>query len=194
MKHDEPLKQLLTLFTLEKKRQIEAHCRTLVIRSEDFAEVILAGRARMLGLYAYRCHFRELRPAHLEPTPDELDALAGNGTGELQGKALKMMRKVGQLFDDRRLLAAHLFYSPSHQYWHLFYFDQRDRAERDNHWEHGQHIHYVHDTFTREPLAEVWRKVCQDKPAFPRGLHIRYDYHHNRSGHDGSQDGRRSRP
>ena len=80
----------------------------------------------------------------------------------------------------RRLLSVHLFYSPSYEFWHLFYFDQRDHDPRDNHWKHGPHLHYSQNSFTRESLASVWDKVRQPKPEFPRALHIRYDYHHNR--------------
>ena len=180
MSVSQSLEDLVALFNVAGKRQAEAHCRHLVIRSEDLANVLLAGRVAGLGPYMYECHFAELSPESLEPTKEELQALGKNGVGQLKGNAIKAVRKLDQIFKDRRLLAGHLFYSRSHKFWHLFYFDQRDYAARGNHWVHGPHIHYSQDSFTREPLAEVWRKVCQVKPEFPKAVHVRYDYHHNR--------------
>lgn len=56
----------------------------------------------------------------------------------------------------------------------------RDYSADENHWKHGPHIHYSRDSFTSEPLEEVWRKICQAAPEFPKSIHVRYDYHHNR--------------
>lgn len=177
---DESLGKLLGLFNLSKKRGVEKYCQEIVISSHDFASVLLAGRVAGLGPYKYACHFHESTPDHLHPNKDELAALAANGVGQLRGAALKAMRKVNQVFRDRRMLAMHLFYTPSQKYWHLFYFDQRDHEDRNNHWKHGPHIHYSQDLFTREPLPQVWANATAEKPVFPPSLHVRYDYHHNR--------------
>jgi hypothetical protein len=176
----ESLEKLLGLFNLSKKRDVERYCQNLVVTSEDFADVLLASRVAGLGPYRYACHFAEMTPNHLHPKDEELTALGANGVGPLKGSALKAMRKVNQIFRDRRLLAMHLFYVPSQKYWHLFYFDQRDNDDHKNHWKHGPHIHYSQDLFTKEPLGEVWSRATSDKPSFPPSLHIRYDYHHNR--------------
>lgn len=180
MASSQSFEDLVTLFNLNKKRDVEAHCRRLIIRSEEFADVLLAARVAGLGPYSYANHFIELAPASLEPSKEELQALGTNGLGKLNGKALKAIRKVDQMFRDRRLLAVHLFYARSQKYWHMFYFDQRDYSANNNHWIHGPHLHYSHDSFTREPLHEVWKKVCQPEPKFPKSVHVRYDYHHNR--------------
>lgn len=176
----ESLEGLLGLFNLSKKREVERYCQSLVITSEDFANVLLAARIAGLGPYRYACHFHELTPEHLHPKQEELSALGSNGVGPLKGPALKAIRKMDQIFRDRRLLAMHLFYSPSQKYWHLFYFDQRDYEARGNHWKHGPHIHYSQDLFTREPLEQMWSRATSDKPSFPPSRHVRYDYHHNR--------------
>lgn len=177
---NESLEKLLGLFNLSKKREVERYCQELVISSSDFASVLYAGRVADLGPYKYACHFHESTPDHLHPNKDELAALAANGVGELRGSALKAMQKVTQVFRDRRMLAMHLFYTPSQKYWHLFYFDQRDHEDRNNHWKHGPHIHYSQDIFTREPLPQVWANATAEKPIFPPSIHVRYDYHHNR--------------
>lgn len=177
---DASLEKLLGLFNLSKKREVERYCQELVISSHDFASVLLAGRVAGLGPYKYACHFNESTPDHLHPKKDELAALATNGVGQLRGPALKAMRKVNQVFLDRRMLAMHLFYTSSQKFWHLFYFDQRDYEDCNNHWKHGPHIHYSQDLFTREPLSQVWAKATAEKPVFPPSLHVRYAYHHNR--------------
>lgn len=174
------LEKLLLLFDIKKKREAERHCRSLHVTSEDLAGLILAGRLGRVGGYLYEPHFREISPAHLEPKNHELEALAKNGVGQLRGDALKAMRKIGQVFIDRSLLAVHLFYWPSHEYWHMFYFDQRDYTDRENHWKHGPHIHYSSDLFVSAPLATVWGRVTADEPTFPVSTHIRYDHQHNR--------------
>ena len=180
MPPSQSFEDLVALFNLSKKKEVEAHCRRLAIRSEEFADVLLAARVAGLGPYVYANHFVELAPPSLQPSNDELQALGGNGLGKLSGKALKAIRKVDQMFKDRRLLAVHLFYARSLKYWHMFYFDQRDYSAENNHWAHGPHLHYAHDSFTREPLTEVWRKVQESEPVFPKSVHVRYDYHHNR--------------
>lgn len=109
-----------------------------------------------------------------------MEALGRNGVGPLFLRAQRTVRKIDQIFKDRRLLAAHLFYSSGHKYWHMFYFDQRDYRVQGNHWEHGPHIHYTQDCFTKDPLDVVWQRVRAEKPEFPRSIHIRYDYQHNR--------------
>lgn len=175
------LEDLVNLFNVVGKKNAEAVCRKLTIRSEDFANVVLAVRVAGLGRYQYACHFAELSSDTLAPSKDELQALGLNGIGRLNGKGLKAARKIDQLFNVRRLLSVHLFYSRSQKYWHMFYFDQRDYSAVDNHWVLGPHIHYSQDTFTRESLADVWHKIHQDKPNFPKSIHVRYDYHHNRN-------------
>lgn len=180
MAPSQSFKDLIALFNLNKKKEVEAHCRKLVIRSEEFADILLAASVAGLGPYAYANHFVNLAPITLQPTPEELTALDSNGLGRLSGKAMKAVRKVDQMFKDRRLLAVHLFYARSLKHWHMFYFDQRDYSALNNHWSHGPHLHYSHDSFTREPLAEIWRKIQDSEPVFPKSVHVRYDYHHNR--------------
>lgn len=178
---DRVLEQLIELFNARKKRDAEVLARKLTVTSEAFANLILAGRVGgLFPLYHYQSHFDEAAPANLEPAKEELTALGRSGVGLLQGKALKASRKMGQIFRDRRLLCVHLFYARSHKYWHLFYFDQRDTAWMQNHWRKGPHIHYASDLMNRSLLAEVWSKVCHRPAEFPKSIHLRYDYHHNR--------------
>jgi len=174
------LEKLLGLFNLAKKKDIERYCRDLIVSSEDLTKILLVGRVTGLGQYNYACHFDDIIPHHLHPKDAEHDALANNGVGPLTGDARKAMRKIGQIFKDRSLMAVHLFYTPSKKYWHMFYFDQRDYNARNNHWKLGPHIHYSQDSFINEPLDSIWARVVSQTPQFPPSIHIRYDYHHNR--------------
>jgi hypothetical protein len=175
------IEKLVKLFNLEDKKSVERYCRDLLISSDDRFHIILAGRAPGIRPYLYACHFDQRTPEHLNPTDRDLAALASNGVGTLSRSARKTVTKISQIFQDRRLFSAHLFYTPSHKYWHLFYFDQRDVTAERNHWKiGGPHIHYSRESFCREPLREVWQAIRGSPPRPPRSFHIRYDYHHNR--------------
>ena len=178
------LTRLLQLFNLERKRDVERYCSDLVITSEDLTDLLLAASVAGIPPYCYACHFHDLQPESLQPTEAQLMALGSNGVGPLSKQAAKAVKKVSQTFKDRRLLSLHLFYTLDQKYWHLFYFDQRDYSGIDNHWKHGPHIHYCHDSFTNEPLASIWARATADQPSLPPELHIRYDYHHNRKMQD----------
>jgi len=175
------LNNLVELLNIEKKREVKKYCRDFVVRSEDLFHLILAGNASSLKPYKYKSHFSEMVPSHLNPTDYDLSALASNGVGPMSHEANKTATKIGQIFKDRRLFAAHLLYMPDGRYWHLFYFDQRDIDKYENHWNAGgPHIHYSRESFCRKSLAEMWSQVCLPIPKLPSSIHIRYDYHHHR--------------
>jgi hypothetical protein len=177
------LENLVTLLNLGRKSEVERYCKSLVIRSEDLADLFLAGRIAGLPPYQYACHFADSVPEELNPSDEELEALGKAKVGLLTGSALKAARKFDQTYKVKRLLAAHLFFTQSHKCWHMFYFDQRDYGKFDNHWKHGPHIHYSQDSFVLEPLQLIWNRVCAPHPKFPRSVHVRYDSPHNRRKH-----------
>lgn len=175
------LEKIIRLFNLPNKKSVEKYCRDLVIRSEDLANLLLAGRVAGIHPYRYANHFSEFMPKNLHLTRGDLAEFATNGVGPMSKAAQKASTKMSQAFVDRRLFAAHLFFTPSHNHWHLFYFDQRDTTARRNHWKiGGPHIHYSREAFSNKPLSEVWKGVCETPPELPSSIHVRYDYHHNR--------------
>lgn len=180
MDNKEQVEEILNIFNFHNKREVEKYCKDLVITSEGLTSLILAGQVQAMSPYSYQCHFFEGTPDHLNPTKEELNALGSNGVGKIKGQAKKAVTKMSQVFVERKLLAAHLFFTQTHKYWHLFYFNQRDIKLNRNHWKNGPHIHYASDTITKTPLNEIWNSVCSSKPSFPKSIHIRYDYHHNR--------------
>ena len=166
---------LIQLLNLDSKSAAEKHCRDLTVHGDDLAGLVLAAQVNGIADYLYASHFDERVPEELNPKPAELKAAGRAKVGPMQGEAKKFFSKIDQIFRQRRLFAAHLLYTPSHKYWHLFYFDQRDRAEGDNHWKEGPHIHYANDRFHRDPLNTVWSRVKQGETTFLKPVHIRYE-------------------
>ena len=137
--------------------------------------MILAAQHGALAPYRYANHFAREMPTHLRPTEAESDAIATNGVGSFRSReARKFASKIFQLFHEQRSLAAHLFYTPSRTYWHLFYFDNRDTNEEQNHWKHGPHIHYVSDLWPELTMEAAWNQVKSGEVKFSNKLHLRY--------------------
>jgi len=167
---------LLKLFDINNKGELRKVCRALTIRQIDLCALILCARSGALESYQYASRFFDLHPSHLTPTPDELTALAQNGIGPLRGKAEKGVTKLRQLLADRRHFAAHLFFVPGGEYWHLFCSDQRDTARVGNRWKHGAHIHFASYLTTSLSLAEVWQHVRRGSRRGLGEIHIRYQH------------------
>ncbi|MBB1601060.1 hypothetical protein [Variovorax sp. UMC13] len=166
--------QLLELFNLSKKNEVSKFCRQLTITRDDLYSLILGGRAGVLEPYRYACHFDQLVPATRHLTDADLQNLSDAKVGVASPALRKVIRKVDQAMIERRLFAAHLFYVPGGEHWHLLYFDQRDRSRYGNHWKQGgPHIHYVRDGYVNEDLRQMWAQVCARPPRPPSGEHIR---------------------
>ena len=165
---------MVAILNCATKRGLEQYCRTLVIQSSDLAAAIFFAQAGVFEPYKYASCFREWSPAHLKLTEEDRTALVTNGVGPLQPAARKTLNKVHATFHDRRMLAAHLLYTPDFVSWFVFFFDQRDVATRNQHWKHGPHIHLVSSHWPNLRLDELWREVREGRPAFASKLHVRY--------------------
>ena len=130
---------MIALLALPDKKAVEKFCRDLTVTHQDMADFLLGARTGVFSPYLYAYHFDQLVPDHLLPTDEDNGALAGATVSGTSPQAQKFMRKVSQLFQDRRVFCAHLIYDPSKTYWHLFYFDQRDMSHHGNHWRNGAH-------------------------------------------------------
>jgi hypothetical protein len=169
------LPKLLEIFNLETKRQLERHCSKLTLHQTDLVALILGAQHGALSPYRYANYFDRHLPVHLFPNEDEQKALAQNGVGPYKTKsASKFASKLFQLHKEQRALAAHLFYTPDHRYWYLFYFDNRDTSTRLNHWRHGPHVHLIASIWPGLELFEVWKKVKEGNFSFPNKIHLRY--------------------
>jgi hypothetical protein len=130
----------------------------------------------MAGVFPWQHqrHHRDFMPEHLALSPDDLGAFAANGVGLLKPRAKKTANKFAAIFEERRLLSGHIFYTPDHSEWHLFYFDQRDFAERHNHWEGGSHIHLINHLWPGRTAEGVWEEFRTGNPQMGGALHIRF--------------------
>lgn len=171
----EKLKDLIEIFNCRSKRELERHSRNTVIYQQDFVALILLAQHNELSPYVYANHFDRRIPPHLIPNENERKAVSDNGVGKFKTReAKKFAKKVFQLPVEQRMTAAHLFYTPDHKYWNLFYFDDKDRSEDNNHWKHGAHIHFISDLWPNLSMASVWQKVHSGQFNFPNKLHLRY--------------------
>jgi hypothetical protein len=166
---------LLNLINAANKKSVQKICRELVIDQKDLYELIISGKHGLLSPYSYACHFSDYTPAHLFPTQDQLSALNQSGIGIHAGPAKRAITRLFQSVKERRMFAAHLFYLQNHEYWSLFYFDQRDISSDSNHWKiGGPHIHYAYEAFANKPMHIVWQEICQLQASPPSSEHIRY--------------------
>jgi hypothetical protein len=168
------LMDLITLLTINKKRDLQKHCRSITILKSDFSSLILAGMTGALP-WSHRVQHHEFIPDHLELTDEDLGAFAASGVGRMKPRAQKTANKIAAIFDERRLLSGHLFFNADHSNWHLFYFDQRDFADRSNHWKHGgSHIHLINWLWPNRSASETWSQFCNGNQQMRGALHIKF--------------------
>ena len=112
----EHLPSLLELFNFRSKNEVTRHCAGLVVHRQDLVALILSAQHGALAPYRYANHFADTVPRHLLPSEAEHTAIQQNGLGEFKTRgARKFVSKMFQLFRERRVLAAHLFYTPNYR-------------------------------------------------------------------------------
>ena len=164
---------LLKLFTFDKKRELERYCREIVIDSTAFADFILACELGQFP-FLHMIHYRDHMPEHLHLNDKDSAALAANPVGPLQPDAQKTVRKISQMFKDRRYLVGHIFYLPDLSKWHFFQFDQRDLEDKENHWKEGAHIHFLNWLWPNYEPKTLWANFTSGKAKMNDSLHVRY--------------------
>jgi hypothetical protein len=174
LRPDADITSLLALCNLPSKSEVEKYCRSLVIRPHDFTSFVVYGREGCFDPpYRYASAFRDRQPPHLIPTDEERAGIGASRVGQpLQDKGRKALYKMVQMLQERKQLAAHLFYTFNLAHWSLFYFDQRDTQVAANHWEHGPHLHYVSSAWLPLDAETVYQQVTHGRYRFP-AVHIR---------------------
>jgi hypothetical protein len=168
------LEVLLKIFTFGKKKDLERYCRSLVVNGSDFVAWILHCELRG-DPFIHQITYRDIVPGHLDPSDSELKALANNGLGELGPEAAKAVRKMGQMFEERRYLVGHMFYTPNLSEWHFFCFDQRDlEDERPNHWKEGPHVHFINWLWPGQDAKSVWSNFVGENQRPGNAIHLRF--------------------
>ena len=164
---------LLKLFAFGKKRELEQYCRKIVIDSSAFANFILT--CELTGSpFLHEIHYRDHVPEHLSLSEKDSAALAANGVGLLQPDAQKAVRKISQMFKDRRYLVGHIFYVPDLSKWHFLQFDQRDLEDEENHWKEGAHIHFLNWLWPNYDAKTLWASFTSGKAKMNDSLHVRF--------------------
>ncbi|MDO8580041.1 MAG: hypothetical protein Q7S13_01005 [Candidatus Omnitrophota bacterium] len=169
---EQDIVNIMSLFDIPKKKELIKFAKEIIIQKGAFASVIFAAEDQLLP-YLHQISYRDYVPQHLKPTDAEREALSRNGVGEIKGDALKFVSKVSQIFEDRKYLVGHLFYSPDLSKWHFFYFSQRDWDNRDNHWEQGSHIHFINYLWNLD-VKKLWGEFINEGKIPGGALHIRF--------------------
>jgi len=169
------IKDLIEIFNIDTKRDLEKHCSKMVLHRRDLAALIVSAQHGVFYPYRYANFFERRLPEHLFPSEKQFEALKTNGVGPYKTKAAsKVFGKVIQLKKQHRTLAAYLFYTPGFQYWHLLYFDNHDVDETDNHWKYGPHIHLVNYLWAGFKMVDAWDSAKIGKPTFSNKIHLKY--------------------
>jgi hypothetical protein len=174
MSETSSIEGLLKIFSFNKKKDLEKYCRSLVINGSDFVSFILSCEQRSEP-FLHRITYKDIIPAHLPPSDSELQALKDSPTGDLGPEAAKAVRKMGQMFDERRYLVGHMFFTPDRSQWHFFCFDQRDLEDhRPNHWKEGAHVHFINWLWPRQCAESVWSNFVGENERPGSDLHLRF--------------------
>jgi hypothetical protein len=112
-------------------------------------------------------------PDHLQPTAEDKAEMM-SAEMNVGDRIPKSMLKLTRIFDQRRYLVGHIFYTPDHSNWHFIYFDQRDIAKRSNHWEAGSHIHVINWLTNSTGAQAVWGEFNSGNPQVRNSFHIRW--------------------
>lgn len=171
------IESLLKIFSIEKKSDLVKYCKETLIHQSDFAGLVFACEGDQMP-WRHKISYRDFVPTHLTPKGNLGSLLARNGVGTLNPDAKKEMRKISQLFLDRRYLVGHIFYTSDLKFWQFFYFDQRDIEQRSNHWEHGSHIHLLNHLWPNLDAETLWNSFNSGNPKLSGALHIRFQASH----------------
>jgi len=168
------LEALLKIFEFDKKRELEKYCRSAVITRSDFANLVLV--CELHGVpFLHQISYRDIVPEHMKPSHSEHKALTDNGVGPLGPEAAKAVRKMAQIFEERRNLVGHMFYSQDLTKWHFFCFDLRDVEERrPNHWKGGSHVHFMNWLWPNQNAQSVWSEFVTGNYKPGSSIHLRF--------------------
>lgn len=168
------LDTLRHIFYCERKIELEKFCKNANISQSDFSALIVACESGVIPWH-HQIHCLDFVPEHLKPTKEEHAAFSTvPGVGPLKDEAAKMMRKIRQTGKERRYLVGHIFFTPTLNNWHFFYFDQRDTAIKENHWSHGPHIHLINHLWPNHNAQTLWAKFRSGEVNLNGSIHIKF--------------------
>jgi hypothetical protein len=163
----------LKLLTLRTKSEVQAFAKATTFTQRGFADLILATEGGAFP-WVHLMHVDDRVPEHLHLTEADKTAMKNAKAGTHTKGTKKATNKILQFFDERRYLVGHLFGNDDLTDWHLFFFDQRDRDDHRNHWEHGPHIHYVSVLWPNLEPGPVWESFRVNRETPKGAAHLRY--------------------
>jgi hypothetical protein len=168
------LERVLKIFSFEKKGDLEKYCRSVVISSRDFFALVVACELTR-NPFSHEISYRDKVSEHLNPSDSEIQALKSTPAGTLlTGDAEKAVRKMSQMFEERRYLVGHMFFTPDLSKWHFFCFDQRDLETKGNHWKEGSHVHFVNWLWPVQDAKAVWSNFVTEDLRPGGAIHLRF--------------------
>lgn len=162
---------LLGLMCCRRKSDLKKLAQRTVIARDEPANIILAALSGGLP-WLHQRHHRNFTPEHLEWGEKDFAAIRESKPGKASPSAQKAMNKTMSMFNERRLLNGHLFYTPDLSNWHLIYFDQRDYSDRDNHWTQGSHLHFINYLWPQRDAQSTWDEFRSGNPMMRGSLHV----------------------
>ena len=169
----EKFEEIMVLFDQRKLKDVKRYAKKMTLWENEFVSMIVTAQ-RGLKHYKYQTFYWEDQSEHLQLSEEQEVALNSANVGPLEGDAKKAVRKIFQMFKQRKWVVGHLFYTEDLSLWHLFYFDIQDLSESENHWSEGRHAHYVSSLWPQHKLPEVWEKFCSKSKDIGGSVHIRF--------------------
>ncbi|WP_444893717.1 hypothetical protein ACJJIE_04630 [Microbulbifer sp. TRSA001] len=168
---------VFNLFEADTKKEVDKICSALTLKTSDLIYLVKLSEAKIIEFpYLHACKYLEETPENIRFTDRNIQAIKGNGVGKLSLDAKKAVNKLFQSPRFVKRTTAHMFYRIDQRYWHMFFFDLKDIAVNSNHWEYGEHIHYVSWLWPNLKCGEVWSKFCQlGKRSIGGTMHIRFE-------------------
>lgn len=164
---------IVDLFSADSKNELKNICNSIVVNKRDLISLVVLSR-KHADIFPYHHAFerRDIVPNDIKISDVNLSGFSNGDPKQVR----KVLSKLGQLQVSVERSSAHLFYTATHKYWHLFYFDTRDRDHTHNHWSGGRHIHYISHLCTNRSCQEVWSTFCEHgkRNIGKGGFHIRF--------------------
>lgn len=160
---------LATLFSCETNAALRKACDEVLLAPGELSAAVWACKSGRVGI-SHEMFWNDTVPRHLWPTEKDQAQLDAAKPGE----PVKLATKAFQMFKERRYRVGHLFWIPFGP-WHMIHFDQRDAAERENHWTGGRHVHLMNYlTHPNVEPNEMWEDFRRSPNPKHSGPHIRY--------------------
>ena len=159
------------------KKSLKTLCKSVVVRSDEFASFILACKAGVTHLN-HTMHWCDSVPEHLKEreTDEEIFSAPREIQASKQGQAA--FRRLFKAHGQRKYNIGHMFISKeiSHPIseWHFVFWEVQELDARNNHWVGGTHVHITNYLWPNLYCQDVWEDFI-NRNRFPSSkLHVSF--------------------